>query len=155
MPNVLPEPENPVAARRRLAESLAALTRQYAGELPGARGTGPAVAVDPADVLPKVGAPVLPGLPAGAFVPTAQQLAAVAGGGGGALGPYNLAGDGGAWGPTGINQYNPYLARGDMPAPGPVGRGPGFWLMDNYGTPFWRSDWDPSSPGGMHVFGED
>ena len=60
-----------------------------------------------------------------------------------ATGPYDLDPDGGpGWGANGVNLYNALLARGDMPAPGAVGRGPGFWIMDNYGTPFWRSDWD-------------
>lgn len=64
-------------------------------------------------------------------------------------GPYDLAGDGGAWDPaTGINLFNPRLARGDMPSPG---KG---WRMDDFGTPFWRTDYI-DTPQGLKIKGED
>lgn len=91
--------------------------------------------------------PFVPGLPPGTdFLPGSPRAETgappPAGGAGGPLGPYNTAGDGGAWAANGVNLYNPLLARGDMPPPGPIGKGPGFWELDNYGTPFYRQDWE-------------
>lgn len=135
--------------RALLARRLAALQTRYAGD-----------AEHP--VLPPSTMADLMGVSAGtetlAMPPVAFQFPTVfsspppntgggGGGGGVPLGPYNLGGDGSGWGPAGINLFNPLHARGDMPAPGPIGRGPGFWIMDGFGTPFWRQDWVPAPAG--------
>lgn len=135
------------AGRADLINSLERLRRQYAG-MPQER----AVASEPPAVTRPVGTLGLPNL--GAFSATVGPVAPVPGR---SSGPYDLAGDGGAWGPNGVNLFNPLHARGDMPAPGPVGRGPGFWILDDFGTPYWRQDWvaAPSGdPRGYLIKGE-
>ena len=123
--------------RAALAAALAALTKRYAGSDVGSAEQPFVPRVPqlplPPGIVPTAAAPGTPGAPA---------MPIPGGGAGGPLGPYNTAGDGGAWAANGVNLYNPNLARGDMPAPGPVGVGPGNWSMDNFGTPFWRQDWE-------------
>ena len=53
------------------------------------------------------------------------------------------------WDPvTGINLFNPRLARGDMPSPGQG------WRLDDYGVPFHRIDYI-MTPQGPKIKGED
>lgn len=131
------------AGRAALIDSLERLRKQYAGAQE--RRVAPGWVEGPPLMPEPAGAPLgLPNLGAfqAAVAPVAQP------GTGRSTGPYDLAGDGGAWGPNGVNLYNPYLARGDMAAPGPG------WRMDDYGTPFWRRDYI-YTPNGPRIKGED
>lgn len=128
------------AGRGTLIDALNRLKQQYGGgpviERGVAGGTerpvapGPPGAYHPGAILAGVGAPP-PGYPG---APPQGAPGGIAPDGYGAIG----------WGANGINLYNPNLARGDVAAPGPG------WVMDNYGTPFWRHDY-VAGPGGRPI----
>jgi hypothetical protein len=138
------------ASRGTLIDSLEQLRKQYAGNAkttPGVKNGGRVLSDEEITNWlaqnPHLAPSNVPGAVLGAAPgPMAAGWGAVpavpAQGGGIAADGYGAAG----WGANGVNLFNPNLARGDMAAPGPVGRGPGFWTLDNYGTPFWRSDWE-------------